>query len=517
MLGHFPIPYPDEMLYGACARAFAYTDPPSKKGFCEMLFGPGAIAVCDIPSRLESLTEQLPPSHPSTAESFLNKNTLLPLFLPFLPTERAQRCRMASLSNGGKKIPFLTGIMASRLKQPSHLRLCPHCYTENEQNYGEAYWHRSHQIEGVDFCHHHKLTLVKSAARRLSRHNRHEFHRPTLGWREIGGKPSEENTRLAADSFWLLNQNNQHPGFTKLRRGYIEALQEKRLAHPSGRIYLSHLTEQFLWFHGKEFLDAHNCALDSEQNWLAQLVRKGRDRCAHPIQHLLLIHFLGHTAQSFFGILSAPKPRMPEIPTPNPPRIKAISASILKKLWLDHTISLREISRRLTVDPMTVKRKAVQAGLKFPRRAIRPTRKKPVSRSGQTKPKLQYHRRLWEKALRSKKPARRLHPSTYSYLFRFDRDWLDTHRPPSAPAKPAKQRVNWQERDHLLAAKAEEILKQSDTTPTPAYVHRELGIASLLRRNRHKLPLTMQTIHPSTLPKNIDEHRSFRTVLTRKS
>jgi hypothetical protein len=88
-----------------------------------------------------------------------------------------------------------------------------------------------------------------------------------------------------------------------------------------------------------------------------------------------------------------------------------------------------ENSRR-TVDQMTVKRKAAQAGLKFPRQAVRPTRKKPVVHSGQSKSRLQYHRRRWEKALRCEKPVRQLLPSTYSHLFRFDREWLDENRPP---------------------------------------------------------------------------------------
>jgi Tn7-like transposition protein D len=37
-------------------------------------------------------------------------------------------------------------------------------------------------------------------------------------------------------------------------------------------------------------------------SWLADMLRD-RPRCARPIQHLLLINFLGQRAQSFFEIL----------------------------------------------------------------------------------------------------------------------------------------------------------------------------------------------------------------------
>jgi hypothetical protein len=88
MLGHFPSPHPDELLYGVCARLSERANVPSKKGFCQTLFGAASIAVVDLPSRLEFLAKQLPSGGPN-AETLLRNHTLLPLYLPFLPKERA--------------------------------------------------------------------------------------------------------------------------------------------------------------------------------------------------------------------------------------------------------------------------------------------------------------------------------------------------------------------------------------------------------------------------------------------
>lgn len=177
MHGHFPIPHPDELLYGICARLSERANVPSKKGFCESLFGAGSIAVVDLPSRLEFLADQLPPGRPN-AETLLRNHTLLPLYLPFLPKERAEKCKQAALGDGGKSLPFLTGIMASKIEQPTNLRLCPLCADEDKNAFGEPYWHRSHQIAGVTTCYRHGIRLPETPTRRSGRLNRHEFQCP---------------------------------------------------------------------------------------------------------------------------------------------------------------------------------------------------------------------------------------------------------------------------------------------------------------------------------------------------
>jgi len=137
MHGHFPNPHPDELLYGVCARLSERANVPSKKGFCESLFGAGSIAVIDLPSRLGFLADQLPLEH-LKAEALLQNHTLLPLYLAFLPKARAEKCKQAALGDGGKSLPFLTGIMPSKIEQPANLRLCPICADEDKKSLRRA-------------------------------------------------------------------------------------------------------------------------------------------------------------------------------------------------------------------------------------------------------------------------------------------------------------------------------------------------------------------------------------------
>jgi hypothetical protein len=501
MHGHFPNPHPDELLYGVCARLSERANVPSKKGFCESLFGIGSIAVVDLPSRLGFLADQLPLGH-LEAEALLQNHTLLPLYLAFLPKARAEKCKQAALGDGGKSLPFLTGIMASKIEQPANLRLCPICANEDKKAYGEPYWHRSHQVAGIAACYRHRIRLVETLIRRGTRLNRHEFHSLPRTWQEIDGATTEEERLLATDTHWLLNGNDFEPGLDLLKGNYILALQARHLAHISGRVYITQLTKLFTERQEEGNLERLGCPLSAEQNssWLADMLR-GRPRCAHPMQHLLLINFLGHTARTFFEVAEQERKRPNrEAPPKEETKQKQVDQNLLSKLWGARQISLREISRRLRVDPMTVKRHAARAGLRFPRKGARLTRKKPPEPRERFK-RLLFHQGCWEMALDGleQHALRKRLPSTYSYLFRFVRKWLDQHRPPRPEPKPRKPRVDWQARDRELVENIREIVLRNPKSLTRGKLLAELRIGNMLRRNPDELKRTREEIRKSML------------------
>jgi len=227
---------------------------------------------------------------------------------------------------------------------------------------------------------------------------------------------------------------------------------------------------------------------------------RGRPRCAHPMQHLLLINFLGHTARTFFEIAEQERKRPNwEAPPKKETKQKQIDQNLLSKLWGARQTSLREISRRLRVDPMTVKRYAARAGLRFPRKDVRLTWKKPPEPRQRFK-RLLFHQRRWEMALEEPEPhgLRKRLPSTYSYLFRFDRKWLDQHRPPRPEPKPRKSRVDWQARDRELVENIREIILRAPGLSTRGKLLAELGIGNMLRRNPNELKRTREELQKST-------------------
>jgi hypothetical protein len=166
------------------------------------------------------------------------------------------------------------------------------------------------------------------------------------------------------------------------------------------------------------------CKIDEriDENWLVRLVRKP-DNAQHPLHHLLLMHFLGHSVETFFDVPSTRRPfgdgpwpclnpasnhyqqyqiqqcqvdYSPHVhsrpvgtfscacgftyvrtgPDASPEdcykfsKVKSFGfvwEERLRLLWGDKTVSLRGIARQLGVDPLTVKRHAMRIGLVFPR------------------------------------------------------------------------------------------------------------------------------------------------------
>jgi hypothetical protein len=92
MIGCFPDPYPDELLYSVCARyhtRMMYFSSGYKT--IQELFGNTSGVTIDLPTRLEYLTTALPPGHRYTVDYLIDRHTLLPFYSPFLTVERVER------------------------------------------------------------------------------------------------------------------------------------------------------------------------------------------------------------------------------------------------------------------------------------------------------------------------------------------------------------------------------------------------------------------------------------------
>lgn len=176
MLGFFPTPYPDELLYSVLARYYAWSANVSPKVALQELFGKTTVvATFDLPSHIESLVQNLPFGSKHAVESLIRQNTLYPLYAPFLPTVRAKTIFDSMRDHFSGDIHTRTGIMASAVPQINFFRFCPVCLLEDSEKYGEQYWHRVHQIVGVLICPIHQVHLQNSRIK-IQGDNRHEFY-----------------------------------------------------------------------------------------------------------------------------------------------------------------------------------------------------------------------------------------------------------------------------------------------------------------------------------------------------
>jgi len=219
MIGCFPDPYPDELLYSVCAR---YHDRMMYFGSgyttIQELFGSNSGVTIDLPTRLAYLTTALPPGHRYTVDYLIDRHTLLPFYSPFLTTERVERIRSDMRGNDGSAIHKIAGITPSNIRTPDKLRYCLFCAESNKKEYGEFYWHRLHQLPGIEVCPIHEVFLEESSAYMRNRVNAKVL---TSAEQEISGiSPRLLNSfnsnhqvllKIAQDATWLLEQHSLVP------------------------------------------------------------------------------------------------------------------------------------------------------------------------------------------------------------------------------------------------------------------------------------------------------------------
>ncbi len=313
MLGWFPSPYPDELLYSICARYGDRMKYQNKEAINSELFGSrGKSAIIDLPSYLGYLAANLPEGHLLTVARLIESHTLLSVFGPFLTIERVKRIRFAMEGSGGSAIHKIAGITPATIRSSDWIRFCPSCVELDRQSFGECYWHRLHQVTGVEVCPIHCVFLENSTTPARNRINRALYISAEESSLAQISKPISDSDpshrvllNIAQDVSWLLTQRGLVPDYGVLHETYIAVLKEKGLASRRGRLKTGELNIAMKAFYSPALLNQLQCSFDEQKKWSwpFRLIKELIIRKSNPpIRHLLLIHLLGYRAESFFNL-----------------------------------------------------------------------------------------------------------------------------------------------------------------------------------------------------------------------
>lgn len=317
MISHFPHPYPDELLYSVFARFSARVRYPSEQSVLKDLFGTiHTVASVNFPGHLNYLAAALPTPTGYTADYLISNHTCFPFFEPFLTKDRAKQVR-EHMYGTGNGIYALLGFLASHIPQPRWLRLCPQCITEDRDRYGECYWHRVHQVPGVEVCPIHQGRVYDSAVRAQNSLERQVFVPAEHAAQSLSSHPCEavqthrsSLLALAQDIQWLLSQHLLPVDFQTFHQLYLKQLVALGFAsHHKKRVEMEKLTQAVKRFYPPELLQLLHCELDEvlKDNWVIRLLIQQR-YVHHPLRHLLFMQFLGYTAEAFFALDLEEKP-----------------------------------------------------------------------------------------------------------------------------------------------------------------------------------------------------------------
>lgn len=161
MIAYFPSIYPDELLYSQLARYYTKSGYLAYTFAAEDLFQSKTVRP-DIeflnaytPEALRMITRTMP------MEDIVKHHTMFPYYGMFIPPER-RRQAFDSLVNMGTGYHNLLSIPKHKDRVSRHLRYCPECVKDDHLKYGETYWHRVHQMVGVNICPIHHCHLIES-------------------------------------------------------------------------------------------------------------------------------------------------------------------------------------------------------------------------------------------------------------------------------------------------------------------------------------------------------------------
>ncbi len=443
MLGYFPRPYPDELLYSVIARYAVHSGICSSKELVEELFlSRNAAAVVDFPGHLSTFVNQIAHLHPYTVDDWIQHHTLYPAYLPFVPSERAYQIIQSAKSNNANDIHTRMGVAAATISTPKYLRICKQCYIEQQWRYGESYWQRTFQLPGVVVCPIHSQPL--SITDVLYHPNSKFSFVPARQFNIIAQLDSPEIrrsishlTHLANSFYDLLNSPTDiHFTFQQLSQFYFQLAKNHGLTKGS-RVLHGDVVEKLMTYWPRDLLFRLDSTLSPPISWVTLLFRKHR-KFSHPLQHLLIWQcFDKRNAADVISLIN--------------------SSPIAK--------------------------------------AVKPV----VKKSDISGERLEHERQVWllicgEHKARGVKWIRTEGggDANYMWLYRNDREWLIANTPEKVKST-ILNRVDWHERDQQTLEALKQLKKKFsgmdlNTRMTKAWFIKNTEMKATLEKNLNKLP-----------------------------
>ena len=159
MISYFPQIYPDELLYSQLARYYY------KSGYMAYIFAAEDLFESRwVRPDIEFLNSYTQDAHGVITKNLplyevIIKHTMFPYYGRFLGKERRNKAfsALVNMQSGYRNL-----LVIPKTNKARYLRYCPLCVSEDRQRYGETYWHRMHQMIGVDACPIHFCSLINS-------------------------------------------------------------------------------------------------------------------------------------------------------------------------------------------------------------------------------------------------------------------------------------------------------------------------------------------------------------------
>lgn len=279
------------------------------KGVRKLLFGGQQCLASSIffPIRLDLVERWYGVNSGITRKYIADRHTMHPYMVIVYPDKFKRQVDAVISGAIAPKTFDKTGTQRSHRLWPKHLRHCPECVREDEDHYGETYWHRTHQLPAMAYCTKHHVRLIDSSVEVIGTH---------MGFRPASAEPlsecrsaanddyllsyKEKLIRIGLESEWLLHNGADIDWTFDLHAKYKRLFRDNGIATVQGVSDYDLIVNAFETYWGQGFLDFLRLELSDNREWIRQIYEAGMVSFK-PIYHILLMCFLCGSVEAFLA------------------------------------------------------------------------------------------------------------------------------------------------------------------------------------------------------------------------
>lgn len=515
-----PTTLPDETLFSRYVRHMTILGM-KEKDYLKLLFNKPRASIHPYLTIGVAKSSQI--SVESEPEIYAQQ-TLGRFFSYFLP-HRATDIYKALLAEDGNIAIRACQLVSFKESEVLSLKYCPECVKEDMRCHGVSYWHRIHQVPGIEACPSHKVWLIHQELPKRPHIKLHLLPTTSVHSKACSDL-SYEFAKFTNDFLKKITNTNdsfeQSDLLTKIRNhGYM--LSNKRFK----RIELT--SDLFNFIKELKYSDPNFLPYsESDYRYLSYLLSGQASQ--HPFKYLIVDFWLSNIGEK------APKPKKVignGERSVAQQKIKSICIKLLKQgkslteiyhitgksrcylKALAMTESIPIISKPSIVTDKVIDVIITMAYKGFHRRAIArhfhistgsveqvissesglvEKRRRYKFESKRRRYKAQILRTLQQKPSAIKQEIKASCYAAFHWLYAHEKAWLNSTLP--SPTKPVvRSKVNWEKRDVELAPRVRTIMHNINGAISRTKLDKALGGHGWLIRMQHKLPITMAIYH----------------------
>ena len=518
----FPNTLPDETLFSRYIR-FVSISGYDERAFSRLLFDRPRISIHPYLTigvkKVAELTN-------TSEKDIYNDETLFGFYSYFIPQKSSDIYRSV-LKNDCNSAFRSCQMVCFRNNEVLSLKFCPKCVQEDIREYGVSYWHRLHQVPGLEACSKHKILLEHQELPERHRIKRNLLPPSTISF-TVSSVKSHQFSKYVESVLNQISCSTKSFDFGEL----IEDIRKYGYMRGKKRFKRKELTKDLYDFSKTLKFNSQSLLPRSEHdyNYLSRLLKGSFAQ--HPFKYVLLGFWLKNLKETRAHI-NPIKEKLTPLNNRNKDDVKKQCLELLKQ-----KISMMEITRRTGKSQCYLKALAMSENISvntsprlliesvkvgiismakkgFHRNAIAnqfkisigsveqiissvdglvADRKRYKFESKRRKYKVQILRAVNRNPNAIKQEIKMMCYRAFHWLYLHEREWLNSNMPLAEKPK-IYTGINWEERDKELEVVVREIMTECCGKISRTQLDRRLGNHGWLIKCEDKLPKTIQTYH----------------------